>query len=197
MAARNAFVDKILLDSSNIAFNMPFAATNTKGEDTLAVAPSLCRFNINKIQLRNNEFTFNNKIAAPAEGIDFNHLGLKNVNINAANILYNTDSIVASINQIAFKDKSGFQLDSTHAGIRYTNRGIEATDLYIKTPQSVIQHSIIVKYDSIKSITTIPQHTAINASLKNTVIAVNDLYMLAPFVKKYLPYIFRQVLNAI
>ncbi len=184
MAAQDAFADKIILDSSGIEFNMPVAAA---AEDTLAATPSLWKFDINKIQLRNNTFTFNNQASAPTEGLDFGHLGLQKINIDAENILYNPDSIFASVNQLAFKDKSGFGLDTTHASIRYTNRGIEATDLYIKTPQSIIQHSIAVKYDSIKSITTIPQHTEINASLKNTVIAVNDLYMLAPFVKKYLP----------
>ena len=186
LAAQDAFADKIILDSSSIAFNMPVAAANKKA-DTLTAAPSSWKLAINKIQLRSNAFTFNNKASAPAEGLDFGHLGLQGININAENILYSTDSISASINQIAFKDKSGFQLDTTHAGIRYTNQGIEATDLYIKTPQSVVQHSIVIKYDSLKSITTVPQHTAINASLKNTVIAVNDLYMLVPFVKKYLP----------
>ncbi len=187
MAAQDAFVDKIILDSSSIEFNMPLATTNKTGADSIAAVPSLWKLDINQVQLRNNAFTFNNKAAAPAEGLDFNHLGLQNININAENIQYNADSIFASVNQIAFKDKSGFQLDTTHAGIRYTNKGIAITELYIKTPQSIIQHGIAVEYDSIQSITTVPQHTVINASLKNTVIAVNDLYMLAPFVKKYLP----------
>jgi len=42
-------------------------------------------------------------------------------------------------------------------------------------------------YDSVQSIMTVPQHTALTASLSNTVIAVNDLYMLMPSVKKYMP----------
>jgi hypothetical protein len=60
-------------------------------------------------------------------------------------------------------------------------------ELYIKTPQSVIQNQLVIKYDDVKKIAAAPQNSEVDVRLKNTRVAINDIYMVAPFVKKYMP----------
>jgi translocation and assembly module TamB len=185
LAKENVLIGAIFLDSSFIQFTAPKI-------DTKLLADTLTSGNnwniaINQLQLKNDAITFDDNNFLPKEGFDYAHIGLKKINISAGKIFYSADSILANINQLAFRDKSGFSLDTTHANIRYSNKGIEATDLYIKTPQSLIQHTLVVKYDDIKKLTDNPQNSEVRVQLKNSTLAINDLYMLMPSVKKYLP----------
>lgn len=185
LAKENAALGSILLDSSFIQFTAS-KITSKKITDTLAFH-SNWKIAINQLQLKNDSVVYDDNNLSPTEGFDYAHIGLKKIQVNTGKIYYSADSIIANINQLAFKDKSGFAIDTTHANIRYSNKGIEATQLFIKTPQSVIQNTLVLKYDDIKKITTAPQNSEVNVQLKNTTVAVNDIYMLMPAMKKYMP----------
>jgi len=86
----------------------------------------------------------------------------------------------------AFKEKGGFVLDTTHANITYTNKGVAASELYIKTPQSIVQNTVSIKYDDIKQLTRMPQNSSVDIKLVNSVIAINDVYTILPFVKQFM-----------
>ena len=181
----NVLLDKINLDNSTIKFISP-KVDNKKIADT-STKSSNWKISINQLHLNNDEVIYNDNNSYPKPGFDFSHIGLKGIDIHTGKVFYSADSILANINQIAFKDKSGFGVDTTHANIKYSGKGIEATALYIKTPQSLIQNAIVIKYDDVKKITSNPENSEVSINLKNTHLAVNDLYLLMPMVKKYLP----------
>ena len=185
LAKENVLLNKINLDNSTVKFISP-KVTVKKVADTLA-GNSNWKVSINQLDLNNDEVAFNNNNILPKPGFDFSHIGLKAINVHTDKIYYSTDSILANITQIAFKDKSGLIVDTTHGNIKYSNKGIEATELYIKTPQSLIQNKLVVKYDDVKKLMTDPENSEVIINLKNTQLAVNDLYLLMPMVKKYLP----------
>jgi hypothetical protein len=184
MAKATLSVNKLLLDSSAINVVLPVADSTTG--DSIAASPAWQVY-VNEIKGRNNSFNLDNNQLPAAGGLDPAHLALKRIHLHAKNIAYTPDSSFAQVDQLSFTDKSSFTLDTTHAVIKYSNKGIEARELYIKTPQSLIQHSLSFTYDDLATITTFPGNTRLDVVLKNSVIAVNDLYLLAPFVKKYLP----------
>ncbi len=185
LAGEKALLGSILLDNSSIQFTKP-KIISTPHTDSLTTT-SNWNIAINQVHLNNDSFIYNDNSATPKEGFDFAHIGLKKLNVHTGRIFYSADSIFANINQMAFKDTSGFSIDTTHANIRYSNKGIEAMELYLKTPQSLIQNTLVLNYDDVKKITVAPENTKVKVQLKNTVIAVNDLYMLMPSVKKYMP----------
>ena len=185
LARKKALLGTIFLDSSSIEFTKPKIIAKQPA-DTLTTT-SNWNIAINQLKFNNDGIIYNDNNVAPKKGFDFSHIGLKRININTSKIVYSADSIMADINQLAFKDTSGFIIDTTHANIRYSNKGIEATALYIKTPQSLIQNTLVLNYDDIKKIAVTPQNSKLTIQLKNTVVAVNDLYMLMPSVKKYMP----------
>jgi translocation and assembly module TamB len=185
LARENAFLGNIFSDSSFIQFTAPKTTSKPISPDT--AASSNWKITINTLQINNNTVVYDDNNVIPSPGFDYNHIGLKNIQVNTGKIYYAADSILASISQLAFKDKSGFLIDTTHADIRYTSKGIEVNQLFIKTPQSVIQHTLVLKYDDIKRITAAPQNSTVNVQLKNTIVAVNDVYMLMPSAKKYMP----------
>lgn len=185
LAAENVALGTVVLNNSAIVFTAPKLAEKT-GVDITATANNW-KLKIAALQLNNDAVLYNDDNSKPVPGFDYAHLALTKINVNTGAIHYATDSIVAGINQIAFIDKSGFRVDTTHADIRYTDKGIEAAALYIKTPYSLIQNKLAVSYKDVKKITTEPQNSTVDIQLNKTVVGINDLYMLAPFVKKYMP----------
>ncbi len=146
------------------------------------------QFTVNKFELTNTNFQFDdNQSPRQKEGFDALHINAKNIQANAKNIFYSANSTTAIINQFAFNEQSGFVVDTTHAKIVYSQNGIRATELYIKTPTSVLQNSLQLHYADISQILTHPKNTTLAATLKNTTISVNDIYTLMPSIKKYLP----------
>ena len=142
---------------------------------------------VNKFEMSNTHFQFDdNKLPRQKEGFDASHINVNHIKANAENVFYTADKTTAIINQFAFTEQSGFVIDTTHAKILYTNKGITATGLYIKTPQSILQNSFQFQYKDITQIVTNPKNTTLSATLQNTTIAVNDLYTLMPAIKKYL-----------
>ena len=185
LAKEKALLGNIFFDSSVIKFTSPKSTAKALADSLTPT--SKWNIAINQLQLNNDALIYDDNNVAPKKGFDFSHIGLKKLNVHTGKISYSADSIVANINQLAFKDTSGFSIDTTHANIHYSNKGIEATALYIKTPESLIQNTLVLKYDDIKNLTVTPQNSELTVQLKNTVVAVNDLYMLMPSVKKYMP----------
>ena len=185
LANQKGLLGDIFLYNSFIQYTDPIKKIKTL-PDTISVA-NKWNIGIGTVNLLNNEIIYDDNNIAAKEGLDMAHLHLSKIKLDVANIIYHGDSIIAAVKQLAFKDKSGFSVDTTHATFRYTNKGLVVDQLHVSTPQSTIQSSLIIKYDDVKKITVNSENSTINLKLNNTVIAVNDLYLLMPFVKKYLP----------
>src|SRR5436190_6417636 len=68
-----------------------------------------------------------------------------------------------------------------------TDSVFSAKELYVKTPQSLLQNFMEIQFDSLAGITTNPRNSLIAAVLKNSTIAFNDLYLLSPGLKRSFP----------
>lgn len=179
--------DELYLDSSQIVFSSPRADTTTAETDHAADAsPMPWIFSGKKINIRHTSIKYDDINKPRAEGLDYAHLNIKNLNTGIKGFRFSQDSTTALIEQLAFADSSGFQLDSTHVDFAFTNKGIKANELYLKTPGTLIQRSVEVKYDSIAAITTAPQNSSVNVNLDHSRIAFNDLFLLVPALKKSL-----------
>ena len=179
-------IDKFKTDGLNFSMQSYVTAHSSIHAKEDAVKNNL-QLTVNKFELANVNFQFDdNKSPHQKEGFDAAHINAKNIKANAENVFYSADSTTGIINQFAFTEQSGFVLDTTHAKILYSNKGIAATELYIKTPQSILQNSLQFHYNDITQILTNPKNTTISATLKNTTIAVNDIYTLMPSIKKFI-----------
>ncbi|MEO7523462.1 MAG: hypothetical protein ABIT58_05170, partial [Ferruginibacter sp.] len=119
----------------------------------------------------------------------------KKLNTLVTGFHFSQNKTTAVIDQLTFADKSGFRLDSTHLDLLFTDKQLSVKDLYVKTPNTLIQRSVEVTYDSLKAITTAPQNSRVDIALTKSVIAFNDLFMVAPMLKKTLGGFANQYLN--
>lgn len=187
LAREKATGNKLLLDSSLIRFvaPKPEVVVNTK-DSSVTIASNGWDIALKEVSLKDNIFRFDDNAKPFAEGLDFAHLSMNGINFNGTDVHYTPDSTLANITQLSFKDTSGFRLDTTHALIAYTSKGITTRELYVKTPGSLVQHTVAVTYDDIAQLATAPENSSVDIQLANSTIAINDIYMLVPSVKKFM-----------
>jgi len=187
LAKERGTADNLYLDSANIIFLSPKKNTGVVVNDSGIVKPNLWIYAAKQLNIKNSNIKYDDVNKPIVGGLDFAHLDAKNINALVTGFQFSTDSTKALVSQFSFQDKSGFTLDSTHVNFLFTDTLLSATELYVKTPRSLIQKSFQLTYDSIAAITKNPQNSFISAALDNSTIAFNDLYLLAPALQKSLP----------
>ena len=145
------------------------------------------RVDVKKFDIKKSCLRYDDNNNKPVKGFDPNHLDVKLINVAINNILLSADTTAALLTQFALKDKTGFSLDSTHAEFIMTNNRIGVNNLYVKTPNSVIQRSLDLRYDNLDDLLKKPKNTLIAAVLGKTVISFKDLYLIYPDLDKSLP----------
>ena len=178
-----AAANTLVLDSSSVQFTQPTKVRLAKDEDP--AAPWIIK--VNEAALKNNKVKYDDSNSPKTGGFDFNHFEAEGLRARINSFIYSEDSTAALVGQLAFKDKSGFQLDSTHVNFLFTDTVLSAKDLYIRTPQTLIQNAIEIRYDSVAGIAKYPQNSTVSAILKNSIISFNDLYLLMPSLQTAFP----------
>ena len=180
-----ATADELLLDSSLVKYINP-KKTATAGPKELPgdVTPMPWQITAKQVSLNNNQISFDDNNVAKADGFDFRHFNVKYLTTDIAALSYSGNRTAALVKQLTFKDTSGFALDTTHVNFLMTDSILSAGELYVKTPETLLQNFIEIKFDSLSGITKNPRNSLISAVLKNSTIAFNDLYLLVPTLKK-------------
>jgi hypothetical protein len=160
--------------------------------DTLVTAPNSSkpwRATIGKISLANNDIKFdNNAQAALRRGIDFGHMDIKSLSTEIENLSYSPDTITGKVNQFTFADKSGFNLKQFRTSFMYGAKNAYLKDLYVETPQTVLQRSVEVSYPSIESLTKDIGKLGINANLDGSRLGLKDVLLLMPTMASMEPF---------
>ena len=152
-------------------------------------------FGAKNLKINHTDIKYDDNNKPGAEGLDYSHLNVKKLNTSITAFHFSKDTTSAIIDQLAFSDTSGFQLDTTHLNLVFTDKQITAKDIYLKTPHTLVQKSIEVSYDSLKGIMAVPQNSLVNVALTKSVIAFNDLFLLVPSLKKTLSGFANQYIN--
>ena len=183
-----ARADELLLDSSIIQYIKPKNAVATVSKELPGdVTPMPWQIIAKQVSLNNNQVSFEDKNFPKKEGFDFAHFNLTKLSTDISSFTYSQNKTEAVVKQLTFKDTSGFVLDTVHVKFLMTDSILLADELYVKTAQSLLQNFIEIKFDNIAGISTNPRNTLIAATLKNSTIAFNDLYLLVPALKKSFP----------
>ncbi|MBK9492094.1 MAG: hypothetical protein IPO07_27295 [Haliscomenobacter sp.] len=81
------------------------------------------KITVDDIRLNNNRFVFDdNTKPHKSSGMDYAHLGIRNLTLHANKFLFNRDTIAANIFKGAMRENSGFVLNALNADLQYTNR---------------------------------------------------------------------------
>ncbi|MDB5202265.1 MAG: hypothetical protein JWQ27_1674 [Ferruginibacter sp.] len=177
-----AIADSLVLDSSFVQFKQPKKRNEISAIDTTVAPPWLIQ--VKQLNIGSSQLQYDDANKPAAGGLDFAHFNASNLNVNIHNFIYSADSTAAQVSQFSFADASGFQLDSTHLNFLFTDTILSAKELYVKTPHTLLQDAIEIRYDSLSAMTLHPQNSLVSANFSKSVIAFNDLYLLMPSLKK-------------
>ncbi len=144
---------------------------------------------LGKVAFAENDIQFdNNAQKALLKGIDYNHLNLRGLNVNANDILYSPTTISGKINQFAFAEKSGVQIKNFHTTFLYGQKQSFMKNLYLETPGTIIRDYIDVKYSSISSLSNNLGELQLNANFTNSKLAFKDVLYFVPTLSNTPPF---------
>ena len=166
----------LLIDSADIVFNHKSAANNIDTSSTSL--PWI--FNTTNISVKRSSLIYNDMAAPVIDGFDPSHVVVKNINSDIKDIYFGEDSLSFIIKQLALNEKSGLSLDTAHVNFNLNKNSISAKELYIKTPNSLIQRSFDYSFNEIDDIINKPENSHFNLSLYKSYISTKDLSILNP-----------------
>lgn len=156
--------------------------------DTTA-AENNWQLKLNSIKIDSFDFQFDDyNSVAVKKGIDYKHLDLKGLKLDANTFFYSPKMISGTIKDFRLSDKSGVQIDSLTTDFFYGNQGSYLKKLYLKTPQTELKNEIIVGYESISTIGENVGDLALNATLQGSEIGFKDILLFAPDLAKTNPF---------
>jgi len=182
---------------AGITFAKPESVKKTivkavKKLDTLVASPQNSKgwiANLGKISFSNDNIGYDNNAQNPVpKGLDFGHMNIRSLNADAENIAYSTDVISGRINSFSFNEKSGLIIKKFHTTFLYGPKNSYLNDLYLETPQTVIQKQLQVSYPSIASLNSDLGKLFVNANLDGSRLGLKDVLLLAPSMASMDPF---------
>ena len=142
---------------------------------------------VNDLRLQKSRLRFDdeNQPRQP-QTLDYGHLKAEDINIQVNNMMMNLDedSIAANVARAAFKEQSGFTLQELKGQFLYTAKKAEARELFVKTPGTLIKHTIAISYPSLESIQKNIGLLQVNAKLPGCYIANRDILFFVPDLRQ-------------
>ncbi|MES2064250.1 MAG: translocation/assembly module TamB domain-containing protein [Bacteroidota bacterium] len=198
MKNQHVGIKSIKLDNTNAGLTFAKPATVTKAVektikkiDTLASATQAKGWtaSLTHITLTNDNVKFDNDAQKPLpRGLDFAHMGIKNLNTDIQDLNYTPDSISGKVNAFTFAEKSGLKINKFHTTFFYGPKSAYLKDLLVETPTSVIQKELQVGYPSIASLTKDLGKLSINANLDGSKLGLRDVLLLMPTMASMEPF---------
>jgi len=196
---QKAGIKSIELDNTDatLVFAKPESVKKTivkavKKLDTLVAAPNSGKSwtaTLGKVSFSNDHIKYDNNAQAPAaKGLDFGHMNISNLNAGIENIYYSADTISGKISGFSFAEKSGLVIKQFHTSFLYGPKSSYLNDLYLETPQTVIQKQLQVSYPSIASLSNDLGRLYINANLNGSHLGLKDVLLLVPSMATMDPF---------
>jgi hypothetical protein len=124
-------------------------------------------FIIDKANLKGIRFHYDNNLISPKQdGMDYQHLLLSEINLDAKKITF---------------EKSGFRLDNFDVDLKMSNQGVDLKDVNIITPLTNLNSKRFqLKYNSYTQFKSFVDSVAFDADLYDSYVSFSDIAIFAP-----------------
>ncbi|RZJ72147.1 translocation/assembly module TamB domain-containing protein [Flavobacterium sp.] len=144
---------------------------------------------LKQADLSDIDFRFDDENAPKVtKGIDYKHLDLTGFNLKATNLSYNPEVISGNVQTLRMRDKSGVAIEELKTDFYYGPKQAYAKNLYLKTPKTEVRDKLIAGYPSLESLKTNPGELTLDADLKNSKIAFEDILLFVPTLEDTNPF---------
>jgi hypothetical protein len=144
---------------------------------------------INEADLNKVNFKFDdNNFVAQKKGIDYKHLNLTNLNLKTKNTHYSPESIAIDVNSFSVREQSGLEIQSFSTALFIGKKNTSLENLYLKTPQSLLNAKLVLGYPSIEIISKNLGELSLKANLKSSKLGFKDILFFAPTLRDNPPF---------
>lgn len=157
--------------------------------DTTAIKQAGWKVKLNEVDLENIAFKFDDMQSKPVlKGIDYAHMDLNKFNFKAEKLYYSNDTISGNIKTLTVNEKSGLQIQSLKTDFFYGPKNAYLNNLYLKTPQTLLQDKVNVKYASLEALKKDLGNLTLEANLEQSKIGFKDILLFVPDLQKQNPF---------
>jgi hypothetical protein len=180
---------QVQLANSSVSFTqfpkVSKAKDNTESKAAAYPQPPLL-LSLDRLSLTDNQFAFSNEsYLRQAEVLDFNHLNLQDLNLEARQISWQADSLQAQIKQMSLEDHSGFKVNRFETKAFFGAQQIRTRDLLLRTPQTNIQLDYTADYADFSAwAQNLAEGIRMQFTMDNSSIAFQDLNYFAPAINE-------------
>ncbi len=157
--------------------------------DTAITSPSSKPFalEINNIGIENSRFRLTTfKPTKQDQGINFEDLDLKKLNIDARDFGLNSDTISLLVNDLSFIEKSGFFVEKFRAEYSMCNKHMNFDKLRIKAEGSNLELPYLhMTFDGMDKMSNFIQEVKLDIQFENSFIKSQTLAYIIPSIKNY------------
>ncbi|MEP6806911.1 MAG: translocation/assembly module TamB domain-containing protein [Flavobacterium sp.] len=189
----NQLLDFDTFELKNLKGNLRLGSKDkqikTPDLDSTAIKQAGWKVKLNDVDIQDIAFKFDNMDSKPVvKGIDYSHLDLSNFKLQAEKLYYGNDTISGNVKALTANDKSGLNIQSLKTNFFYGPKNAYLNDLYLKTPQTLLQNKVKVAYASIKTISKDLGNLSLDANLNQSKIGFKDILLFAPDLQNTNPF---------
>lgn len=198
LAVNEIDLNKQLLDFDtfevkNLSGNLRLGAKDKQIQapdlDSTSIKQAGWKVMLNDANLENIAFKFDDMQSKPkTKGLDYSHLDLSKFNFKAEKLYYANDTISGNIKTLTINEKSGLQIQALKTDFFYGPKNAYLNNLYLKTPQTLVQDKIKAAYKSLESLQKDLGNLAVDANLKQSKIGFKDILLFVPDLQKTNPF---------
>ncbi len=180
-------VKKLSVSNTNLALVMGKHANAANLKDTVININSSDGWNVNagEVQFKGVNFKMDNENSARIpKGVDYAHLNVANIALKLKDAKYNQDSLSGDLKQLSATEQSGVVIKELRAAFKYNSNGAVLDNLYLETPNSLVQDHLEVHYSSLDSIRSQLAMMQLDVNIQNSKIAVSDIFLFVPELEK-------------
>lgn len=182
---QNINLKQIALSDSKIIFNTVGSKDAIDPEKSIreskdTTAPVFL-LTLKKLTLKNNSLSYNDNGATILKtGIDYKHLALEKLNLEASDLYLSPEKIKLDLKQLSLNEKSGLRLKNFKGNILYDDHQAKITGLNIETSASSINADLGVTYTSLSQLTDSIGKLGLHADFNKTNVALSDVLYFVP-----------------
>lgn len=156
--------------------NLYFLTEYFSSTDTTDTTSSPWKITLKEIELDNFRFVYHDHNEAPIPfGVDFSHIDVQHVYGDLHDIHFINDSIFAAIDQLKFKEKSGFEVDEFSAIAKVSGTQIRVKSLEANTPHSQLDGDIELNYADWEDFSDFIERVKWKGSFNPSVVSFQDI----------------------
>jgi translocation and assembly module TamB len=200
--ARSVNMDSMYVDLNKLQLNntttkiifgrsqQAAVAAKEIGKDLKAQANNPWRIRVSDVSFANNfiQYNDNNQPRQPY-GMDYAHLNIQDMSLQAKEALFSPAIIQASIKGAAFREqKSGTVVRQLQTDLVYDDTHTSLENLYLQTDRSILKRNVLLRYTSIAAMAARPGDIYLDADIDRSIVAVRDVLMFAPALRLLPPF---------